>query len=246
MRVVKSQDELEMNLSIFDGYLNEGTDAEYHFATALLKKGNSFIAYQTNGKYLFAPSRYIGYANNSMLKHESNNKKNGGATDTGISKVLDGRPLYNERLEAAYLTFIKRFGLTPKKIERKFWEFLPSLEFINEISSNQSFPEGKEIERLHKSRERNSQAVVEAKRQFKLKHGRLFCEACGFDFEEQYGSLGKDFIEAHHTIPVSAMKEGHETKIEDLIMLCANCHQMVHRQRPWFTKMQILNSLSHK
>jgi hypothetical protein len=31
----------------------------------------------------------------------------------------------------------------------------------------------------------------------KKRHGRLFCEVCGFDFEQRYGDLGQDFCEAH-------------------------------------------------
>ena len=27
-----------------------------------------------------------------------------------------------------------------------------------------------------------------------------------------------------------------KTKIEDIVMLCSNCHSMVHRRKPWTTK----------
>lgn len=88
------------------------------------------------------------------------------------------------------------------------------------------FPEGKVIERIHKSRERNSQVIQIAKHNFKTKYGKLFCQIYGFYFEATYGEIGKDFIEAHHTIPVSEMKP------EDITMLCSNCHKMVHKRRP--------------
>ena len=32
------------------------------------------------------------------------------------------------------------------------------------------------------------------------------------------------------------MKPNEKTKIEDIVMLCSNCHSMVHRRKPWATK----------
>ncbi|WP_144467670.1 HNH endonuclease [Bacillus toyonensis] len=48
-----------------------------------------------------------------------------------------------------------------------------------------------------------------------------------------------DFIEGHHTIPVSQLKEGEKTKIEDIIMVCANCHRMLHRRKPWLNEKEL-------
>lgn len=61
-----------------------------------------------------------------------------------------------------------------------------------------------------------------------LKGKYLKCEVCGFDFEEVYGELGAGFIEVHHKKPIS---EGeHKTDLnKDLVMLCSNCHRMIHR-----------------
>lgn len=62
-----------------------------------------------------------------------------------------------------------------------------------------------------------------------LIHG-LVCQACGFDFEKAYGELGKNFIEVHHIVPLSSVKEKMKIDPEtDLICLCSNCHSMIHR-----------------
>ena len=56
------------------------------------------------------------------------------------------------------------------------------------------------------------------------------CQVCGFDFEEAYGELGKNFIEIHHIVPLSKIKKKHKVNPKkDLIPLCANCHAMIHR-----------------
>ena len=58
----------------------------------------------------------------------------------------------------------------------------------------------------------------------------LKCEICGFSFRETYGVLGQGFIEAHHVEPISQRKENKETTFEDLIIVCSNCHRMLHRK----------------
>jgi hypothetical protein len=59
--------------------------------------------------------------------------------------------------------------------------------------------------RMHHFRERSRKLVTEKKDQFKRAHGRLHCEVCRLAFDEVYPSfLGSDFIEVHHTKPLSA------------------------------------------
>lgn len=85
--------------------------------------------------------------------------------------------------------------------------------------------EGKAELRIHLRRER-SLALIKS---FKASLTHYRCEACGFDFEMAYGPHGRHYIEAHHSIPVSQLKEGSTTTVKDLVALCANCHRMVHR-----------------
>ena len=94
-------------------------------------------------------------------------------------------------------------------------------------------------------RRRLASLIKQAKEQFKLTHNnKLFCEICSFNFEEKYGSeLGQNFIEAHHLIPISELKDDDQTKIEDLIMVCSNCHRMIHRKRPWIANKSELKSI---
>ncbi len=118
----------------------------------------------------------------------------------------------------------------------------------NRPSTRDGFPEGKVKQRLHFVRERNAGLVREAKLIALNTHGRLICECCGMDFQSLYGNIGADFIEAHHTKPISTLhKDGEDTQIEDLAMVCSNCHRMLHRRRPWLERhelKQLLNSKS--
>jgi len=51
----------------------------------------------------------------------------------------------------------------------------------------------------------------------------------------QSGEIGLGFIEAHHVFPISQLTEETDTKIEDLALVCSNCHRMLHRKRLWLT-----------
>ena len=75
--------------------------------------------------------------------------------------------------------------------------------------------------------------LISRKKEIAKKESRLYCCICIFSFEEHYGDIGKDYIETHHVIPVSELKEDCETHLEDIVLVCSNCHRILHRKRPW-------------
>jgi 5-methylcytosine-specific restriction protein A len=97
----------------------------------------------------------------------------------------------------------------------------------------QEAAEGRVLTRKHLVRERSRKLVESKLKQAMKKHGRLICEACDFDFVIHYGNRGIGFIECHHTKPVTTLTEGATTHIDDLALVCANCHRMIHRGEPW-------------
>lgn len=118
----------------------------------------------------------------------------------------------------------------------------PIIQSQEEDEDEQAFPEGRAVYKRHKQRER-SRALVERAKALKRKADpKLHCEVCGFSFSEAYGAIGEGYIEAHHTIPLGDLDAPTETKVEDLSLVCSNCHRMLHRRRPWLTK-QDLNQL---
>jgi 5-methylcytosine-specific restriction protein A len=99
--------------------------------------------------------------------------------------------------------------------------------------------EGKLLMRMHKQRERSKKLVDAKKRQAFRRHGALICEICGFEFAKYYGTRGEGFIECHHTKPVNEYGYGRRTTIQELALLCANCHRMIHCKKPWLTIDQL-------
>lgn len=91
----------------------------------------------------------------------------------------------------------------------------------------------------HLRRERN-RVLVNAKKAATLKtKGRLCCEVCGFDFSATYGPLGDDFCEVHHLVPLSTSSESVTTTLDDLAVLCSNCHRIIHRSTPMLSVAEL-------
>jgi 5-methylcytosine-specific restriction protein A len=240
MKLVKTPIQLMQNIERIENYLISGNDEEKAETIKLIKRGTCFIAYTIENELRFAPSRFLGYINNTISKHKKNENKHGGVTNDAIIAILESEPYVNQKLEKEYLIYCKKLGIIPSKTgafgaRRKFWQLKLKGDFQENIETEGEFPEGKVIERMHKSRERNSRAVKIAKENFIKIHKKLFCQVCDFDFEDKYGRLGKNFIEGHHIIPISEMAPDHKTRPQDIVMLCSNCHRMIHKKRPWLT-----------
>jgi 5-methylcytosine-specific restriction protein A len=83
--------------------------------------------------------------------------------------------------------------------------------------------------RIHRVAERN-QTLSKRVKQLQ----GFTCKVCNFNFETRYGEIGKNYIEAHHIVPISSLNR---TKIQldpiqDFTVLCSNCHRMIHRIKP--------------
>lgn len=71
-----------------------------------------------------------------------------------------------------------------------------------------------------------------ANRKAAIEYHGTRCMACGFDFEKMYGARGKNYIEVHHVKPLSTVDEEVMINPEtDLVVVCSNCHRMIHRKK---------------
>jgi hypothetical protein len=90
-------------------------------------------------------------------------------------------------------------------------------------------------------RERSRKLIVLKKEQYKKTDGPLRCEICGLSFAEIYPkSLGEDFIEVHHKTPLSRIESVIRTTLDDLLLVCANCHRMIHRTKDCEKNLELL------
>ncbi len=73
---------------------------------------------------------------------------------------------------------------------------------------------------MHLLRERNQSLVAEKKAS--ASHD---CEICGFNSLRTYGI---DYCEVHHLTPLFKLDDESETTLDDLAIVCANCHRIIH------------------
>lgn len=83
----------------------------------------------------------------------------------------------------------------------------------------------------HRARERALRAAKLEHARANSVDGRIRCEVpgCGFDFESIYGSIAAGFAHVHHLRPLADATAPTITKLEDLAVVCANCHAVIHR-----------------
>jgi len=131
-------------------------------------------------------------------------------------------------------TFVGKKPISPKHIRPYVPCETPS--FLVEAATHpkrwtyslEDFEEGRQVLKAHLARERSREL-----RAAKIREAGdvLRCEVCAFDFGAKYPGVGDGFIEVHHrTSLADRAPAGGTTKLEELALVCANCHRMLHRR----------------
>ena len=80
-------------------------------------------------------------------------------------------------------------------------------------------------------------------------NGQLRCESCGLVTSEAFPGLTEDILEVHHRVALSASECAVINSVDDLALLCPNCHRAIHRTKPMMTvkyfRSEVLRSNSH-
>jgi hypothetical protein len=100
--------------------------------------------------------------------------------------------------------------------------------------------EGRILIRLHAYRERDRKFAKMVRNHYKKKGGGyLSCSACGLKPETLYNDLGDKCIEAHHTIPIEELQPDSVTRVDEMVMVCASCHRVIHSRKPCLTIAEV-------
>ena len=87
MILIDNRDELIKNLDTVESYLNGDNDEVVEIMAELIRKGKNFVAYNFNGSTHFAPSRFVGYKDNTIRKHfQKDNGKHGTYTSQRLRR----------------------------------------------------------------------------------------------------------------------------------------------------------------
>lgn len=224
-----SRDELILALDLYLRYsgLAPGTSSiEIQELSYILKRLNSILGGVGSKNYRNPNSVYMKLMNFRRLDPAFISKgklglRRGGKDDEVVWKEFSNDPGRCRQIALAIVEVVSS--------ETEHLSLESEAEGISEAE------EGRILTRVHRIRERKRELVEEKKKRFAIKNGRLFCEVCGFDFEKVYGEGGKGLIECHHIRPVHTLRPGEKTRLEDLVLICPNCHRLIHSRKPWFT-----------
>lgn len=77
-----------------------------------------------------------------------------------------------------------------------------------------------------------------------LRHHGFTCKACGEKLVTKYGAVAQELIHVHHIKPVSSMGgASFVDPIKDLVPLCPNCHNVIHRVNPPLSLEQLIQRI---
>ena len=110
-----------------------------------------------------------------------------------------------------------------------------------DIHSDSLAKEGEKRLRLHLYNERKPQNVKAKKQSV----SSLNCEICGFSFLHFYGQEAGNYCEVHHLIPLKGLKCATEINLNDLAILCSNCHRVVHMRYPPYELKEVRDMLEN-
>ncbi|MHA1540660.1 MAG: HNH endonuclease [Alphaproteobacteria bacterium] len=245
MKFIKNEEDIIENIQTMEEALKNGIEEDKEAYKKLIKNGRCLIVYSIKGKTCFIPSRFVGYKNNNITRHnKAKDEKNttGTKTDAKINKILGERIFENnygwKKLEKAYIESCEKLDIEESKYERKYWKLEPFNVKLNFSKSNEKLNEEPEEENFSEKRKKVFKKHFQYERHIpsefvnKVKKDRKYiCECCEFDFEKKYGKIGKEFIELHHLKPFGEMEDNEERKLEekDFSILCSNCHRMIHK-----------------
>jgi len=233
------------NLLMLHSYAR-GSKEERSFHFDRIYNAEHQVYYQTSEGPVFAPVKWCGARDNNIDEYWTNKDPISQVFQRNLTRLgyrqLTVRDQGYEDVYARFLKFCRGFGFKSSAAglphsnsrPRTFWAqaFSRNLAvvFPDEVSS-EGFREGATKQVTVNAFERNPAARLAC-----IAHYGWACQACGFNFEQRFGSLGSEFIHVHHVALISAAEEEYEVDpVEDLRPVCPNCHAMIHRRNPPLT-----------
>ncbi len=148
-----------------------------------------------------------------------------------IRKIVKNHLFYAPYREEIRLTQGKYLTKVPLLLFNLFKKVLgqDEIEYPSqtENSSVKVFREGATTTYIQTRRERDPDA-----RKAAIEKYGTSCMACGFNFDKFYGAeISLGYAEVHHTKPLADSDIERETSIEELVVLCSNCHRVIHRRK---------------
>ncbi len=207
----------------FSGKYSRWGSSKWTPEIAKVRRGDILIAYQTNRNELVGIARVSQSCERDTYLHlkvvmtigvKVRPLKESNPQIAAIPALQGGviRTVYD--ISESDAQRLLRAATVPQKL-------LSRLQTTTRTSEEETFAEG--IKRTVARAERNARLRVAAKEKWGMK-----CYCCGFDFEQFYGSMARGAAVVHHLELFTSNDKKRKTTVEDVRVVCANCHYVLH------------------
>ncbi len=125
---IETRNDVIKNIKTLYSYLEGKNDDSCRWAANILKNGKNYVIEIIDNHICFAPSRFVGYKDNTKDKHQ---QSHGNGTQTDSVLKLFYRKVQDDRLDDVFQKELARFELTAGS--KKYW--IPNGLTIEEILS---------------------------------------------------------------------------------------------------------------
>ena len=167
-----------------------------------------------------------------------------GEASSGFDRLVEAR---RADLSVEYIATSERFSRLFSSAElheaRHRLDALPDIAFptvVEDRTANANELDSEHVEGTARRVLVNRYERDPRAREACIRHHGARCAVCGFDFGERYGDIGQGFIHVHHSRPLS--RAGGQYRVNpkrDLVPVCPNCHEMLHRRDPPYDVEQL-------
>lgn len=238
MRTISTYDELIENVDTLKAYMVSKDAEDHSFACKLIRLGVCFVVHIVDGKPFFAPSRFIGYRNNTRTFHLKNQSRDGRVTNEVIDSIVGTKPSRSKALDQEYRKFCVRLGIEPREngpfgSERRFWTLSATNDFERKVVRSLSDSHAERQKRLREAPKkpksmavmvnvfvRNPDVVAEV-----LLRAKGLCENCHQEAPFRRRLDNTPYLEVHHKVRLA---DGGDDTVTNAIALCPNCHRKTH------------------
>lgn len=107
---IENRTDVINNIRTLYSYLNSDNEEEREWAIDRFKLGKWFVVEDIDGKLMFAPSRFVGYKNNTIEKH-TENYGDGTQTNARLRKLKLYKEGYDDYIAEQFLSLMLSLGI---------------------------------------------------------------------------------------------------------------------------------------
>jgi 5-methylcytosine-specific restriction enzyme A len=144
-----------------------------------------------------------------------------------VKSGLGDTSAMDKKIWESYEEHLNQVHIDAQELLQNLNMFQASPTEFDETSESESVSaqEGGWKDKLHRVKERRSLREPRLSKMLET-HGKYFCECCSIQSPDAKDPTS--ILEVHHIVPLAEIDFIQQTTLEDLAVLCANCHRLIH------------------